>query len=293
MNTTIKRPVPAWNSIFKFLPASLLIIFIIIALDYVTAGQTLWTDPRPQLVAIGLIRTLGLAVSALLLVRAVISMAPSGREEPAMEEVSWFQRSFGIQTPEAFSGNKQNEMNLHNFASNASEIGYYFGSFTLFLLFPFVYDHWRFLAKNKIASFFAPSLTVLLASIPVMAFNYNLWNHPVTQFAFFATLFILIYYTFRAFTTPAAPLRGIRYYLLALCLLYPAMQIIFLGWGGSLSKGWEVTEYKEFLIPLTFFIYSLGLVIKVEKRVGLKYGAAGLAITLVFLLLRVMQSLQN
>ena len=71
-----------------------------------------------------------------------------------MEEVSWFQRSFGIKTPEALSGNKQGEMNLHNFASNTSEIVYYFASFVYLIAFPFVYDQMRALSQVKVVTFF-------------------------------------------------------------------------------------------------------------------------------------------
>ena len=388
MNTAVRRTGSAWASSHILLPVAVVIFAAVIAIDFVTTGQLVSTNPVPQFSGLYLVRTLVLLISAVLLVVAVVSMAqPAGtprKEEPlvldlkvvqisipmplilwatlvltlsfallllfnpvwftilsgedwiiemvsslllffaaanfvilllalranrpgtplyligvaflaavvfliGMEEVSWFQRSFGIETPEAFGGNKQNELNLHNFASNEIEIAYYFAGFIWFVLFPFAYHHLPFLQKNSLASFFVPGMTVLFLSAPFVAFNYNLWNNATIQFAFFATGAILVYYTVRSLSQPTAS-PG-RYVLAGLCLAYVVIQIICLSQGQYLLKGWEVTEYKESLIPLSFLVYSLGLVMRVEKRIGLNFVFVNFCVGLAFVGLRILQKL--
>jgi hypothetical protein len=239
----------------------------------------------------------------------------------AMEEVSWFQRSFGFQTPEALSGNSQGELNLHNFASNASELIYYFASFIYLIAFPFVYDQIKALSRLKVVAFFAPGLTTLFVSAPLAAFNYGLWNSQSTQFAFFATLAILIFYLWRSVMEPMVtsgaygvePLGGgpakastpspafvepatmpwLRYYLIALSLVCLLAQVIFIGLGHTFVKGWEVTEYKEFFIPIGFYVYSLELIMRQKGTVGSKFIVVTVGTGLIVAALRLLQVFQN
>lgn len=206
-----------------------------------------------------------------------------------MEEISWFQRSFALKTPVAFSGNSQGEMNFHNFASNETEIAYYFASYIFLVLFPFAFIQIHGLNKFAGISFFAPDLIILLAGAPMTAFSYNLWNNLTIQFAFFSTAIIVIYLTAAAISRPDSSSFGYRLYWVALGAALIIIQIAFL-WKGHLQVlGWEVTEYKESLIPLAFFVYTAHLIQKTEKRIGPKYLAPAGAVLLVFFGLRVLQ----
>jgi hypothetical protein len=78
--------------------------------------------------------------------------------------------------------------------------------------------------------------------------------------AFFVTLFILISYAWR--------LRSIdRTFLLpTLVAVYLLTQILLVMHGEMLVDHWEVNEYKEFFIPLSFLIYSLEMLQKFRPR---------------------------
>jgi hypothetical protein len=208
-----------------------------------------------------------------------------------MEEVSWFQRSFGFQTPDAFSGNVQEEFNLHNFASNEGEIFYYLAAFIYLILFPFLYHQVPLFSKSEIISFFSPSLNILLIGAPFAAFNFNLWNNATIQFAFFATLLILMLYVYKEISGPTQSTSQKRYYLATLCFAYLVTQVLFIWQGDKFFKGWEVTEYKELLIPMTFFVYSLEMLMRAKKVVGLRVVLSTAAVGFIVFVLRILQKL--
>jgi hypothetical protein len=208
-----------------------------------------------------------------------------------MEEVSWFQRVFGIATPAALSGNIQGEMNLHNLASTESEIFYYFGSFVYLILFPFITHQVVPSFKAKIISFFSPSLVVLCFAAPLAAFNYNLWNNSTIQFAFFTTLGILILFAYRTLARPTKP--SVRYVLIALCTVSLLTQVVFIWQGHNFVREWDVTEYKELLMPMAFFVYSLEILMKTKKKMGSTAVLSALSVGLVMLVLRVVEKLNH
>jgi hypothetical protein len=57
-----------------------------------------------------------------------------------MEEISWFQQLVAFESPASFGENLQGELNLHNFATNKFENAYYFGTFLLFVVAPFLVE---------------------------------------------------------------------------------------------------------------------------------------------------------
>ena len=81
-----------------------------------------------------------------------------------------------------------------------------------------------------------------------MAYNYDMWNILFTQLAFFLTLFILIYMTWAT-----RQVKTTFLYLALLTLTLVLTQILFLVLGHRFIQGWEVTEYKELLIPIVHF----------------------------------------
>lgn len=181
-----------------------------------------------------------------------------------MEEVSWCQRYLSIKTPEVFRANMQGEINLHNFATETVENIYYFSTFLFFAVFSFVYDKTHLSKGNKCISFFIPSRFILFISAILLAYNYEPWPFPVyIQFGFFITLHILVHYVWSAFKG-VNDLSKEKYYLSALLTVYILTQALLIVRGNTFLRSWDTTEYKEFFIPLSFFIYSLEVLHKVS-----------------------------
>ena len=168
-----------------------------------------------------------------------------------MEEVSWFQRVLSIETPAALAVSPRDELNLHNLATDLVENAYYGGAFVFLVLLPFINEQTGLLRKFRYAQHFLPSSSVLLAGSLAMAYNYDMWNILFTQLAFFLTLFILVYkaWAARQFKIPFI-------YLTFLTATLVLTQVLFLALGDRFIQGWEVTEYKELLIPFVFLLYS-------------------------------------
>jgi len=176
-----------------------------------------------------------------------------------MEEVSWFQRVLNIDTPQAFNANMQKEINLHNYLTNEVENTYYFSSFLFLILIPFINDTTSLFQKYSRLSFFIPSRFVLLVSAIAVTYNYDMWNIMFTQISFFITLFIIIYYGWH--------MRSVDHTFLLpfLFTVYCMTQVLFLIYGSNFKRSWDVTEYREFFIPLSFLFYSLEILHRSNK----------------------------
>ncbi len=173
----------------------------------------------------------------------------------AMEEVSWFQRVFKIETPDLFAGNIQKEMNLHNFATNKVENIYYWGAFVFTVVLPFILVNYPGL-KNKPVGLFVPRPFVAVIGAIACAYNYDMWNIVHIQLAFFGSICILIYFS----VLSRNPLEKIA--LISISTLLIASQVAFLLDGKSFDRLWNVTEYKEFFIPLAFLAYSADVLMR-------------------------------
>ena len=178
-----------------------------------------------------------------------------------MEEISWGQRIIGFDSPSPFLESDQPETNLHNIATDMFELWYYSLATVFLIVLPFVHDRTTLLDRIPFVGPLVPSLTVAFMSAPVAAYNYDNWNRPSIQILFYLTLFILVYYLLLRFR------QGKRFasqvYFLLMPLAIVAIQAKFLQ-GGDFLRYWDVTEYKEFFIPLGFFIYSIDLVLKAK-----------------------------
>lgn len=182
------------------------------------------------------------------------------------EEISWGQRLLGFHTPESLAGNMQGEANLHNLATDKVEVVYYFGAFAFLILLPFVRECTDAFAEIPAAEFILPRRAALLAAAPMVAFSFNKWALATTQFAFFATIAILGWYLVAERGRRGAS-RVLTGATLAVCLV---AQAGFLLLGDRQARVWDVTEYRELLIPLGFFVYALELrrrVAAAERRV--------------------------
>jgi hypothetical protein len=184
----------------------------------------------------------------------------------AMEEVSWFQRYLEIETTGLFLSNEQKEMNLHNFATDLIENAYYFSSFIFLILVPFLIDHGIPFGNYQFIRIFAPSRFLVFPSALFVSYNYDMWNIFITQFAFFITLFILLYYARAAWQGGHE-----RLLLLTILTVYVLSQVVFLVFGDRFERLWDITEYKELLIPMAFLFYAFEVMSRVLK---LKYTPA-------------------
>ena len=176
-----------------------------------------------------------------------------------MEEISWGQRILGFETPTEYLENVQHEANIHNIATEAFEFLYYMGATVFLIIMPFVQERTRLAESFPNEGMFVPGSTVLFLSAPLAAFNYDLWNSTQMQVLFHATVVILLYYA-----VLAAKRHRDRLYFFVIPVAVAAIQIIFLVRGG-LVRHWELTEYKEFFIPLGFVVYSLTLWRRVSR----------------------------
>ncbi len=178
----------------------------------------------------------------------------------AIEEISWFQRIIDIRTPKSFSGNIQKELNLHNFATNYVENAYYFGVFVFFIVFPFfniIYK--KAIHRSQLSIFIAPPYFILLGAY-FCVFNYDMWNILLTQISFYGSILALI--ALQYFCQSNRDKFRVR---LTLVIVF-TIQLLFLSHGEHLVRSWEITEYKELLIPLCFFFYSIELFRSIKKK---------------------------
>ena len=175
----------------------------------------------------------------------------------AGEEISWFQRVLDIETPAAFAGNLQNEMNLHNFETNAVEVAYYFTAWALLVALPFTMDHFPPARGIALLRRFAPDRLAVALAAPMVAYTHDQWNQAPSQLMVYATVLVLLLYVRRTAGVERTCFAG------ALVALV-AIQAAYLTWGAGFIRYWDVTEYREFFIPLGMLVWC----VQVFRRAG-------------------------
>lgn len=186
----------------------------------------------------------------------------------AGEEISWFQRVLDIETPAAFEGNLQNEMNLHNFETNAIEVAYYFTAWALLVAMPFVLDHFPPAREIALLRRFAPDRLMIAFAAPMVAYTHEQWNMAPLQLMVYATVLVLLLYVRRSTSAERACFAG------ALAAVV-AIQAAYLTWGHRFLRAfWDVTEYREFLIPLGMLVWC----VQVFRRAGAARAVARAAV---------------
>lgn len=176
-----------------------------------------------------------------------------------MEEISWMQRVFGLESSQHFEGNVQGELNLHNFATGSIEIAYYFGAFALTVFIPFMRKKNVFYQDNNLF-LLIPRPWIIYVGAVACAYNFDMWNIFPMQIAFFSTCFILFYMMITHRSKTTAVISGIA--LVNVILTQGAFLLIT----DRYARGWEVTEYREFLMPLAFLAYSLDVLMQISKK---------------------------
>ena len=189
-------------------------------------------------------RTLSLVLSALFAVTLFVI---------GMEEISWMQRVFDIETPAVFAGNQQQEMNLHNMHSilfgNAHKLAMVFGLIVL----PFLVET---APKNALLGAlrdFLPGRFVLMVSGPFIAFNYIGWNMFLTPFTVAVAVLIFHYYA-RAARDRGD--RGEARFFRLLVLFVVVAQGLFLALGERFVRTWDTSEYGELFMAIGLALFS-------------------------------------
>ncbi len=176
----------------------------------------------------------------------------------AMEEVSWFQRVLEIKTPEAFESNLQEELNLHNFATNIFEHIFYFGTFILLVVLPAIRFLYPSITNVKFLNVFIARPYMAIIGAVASAYNFDTWNNAFTQIAFFSSIVGLCIYLF------LSKRNSEKYIVLFSVVLILVSQVMFFKNSSVFDRIYEITEYKEFFIEIALLIYSLEVYIQTK-----------------------------
>jgi hypothetical protein len=166
-----------------------------------------------------------------------------------MEEISWFQRVLGFETPpELARANMQQEFNLHNLHTDLFENLYYLGAAFALILLPFLRDALP-AARGVWAAIldYAPARWVVAVAAPLSIFNYGLWNVIPMQVTMMLTVLVAACYA------RAAGRRGTRAeaaLFAALAVVIAGGQAAFLAGGHLMPNIWDASEYKELFIAI-------------------------------------------
>lgn len=184
--------------------------------------------------------------------RILAALAAAGLLLVGLEEVSWFQRVAGFDTPRVLGANEQGEANLHNLATVLSENVYYFGAGAFFAILPALDGGERALRRLRLSSAFLPSRRVAIVSASFVGYNYDMWNSLSIQLPVFASA------AFLAILVAEARGTGRRVWLpLAGLVTVVSTQMGFLLFGNDMVRLWGATEYKELFIPVVCLWYAV------------------------------------
>jgi hypothetical protein len=171
-----------------------------------------------------------------------------------MEEISWMQRIFALRTPEMLSGNIQDELNLHNLATNQIGTLHKLAGFAFLIFLPFMAGTAPVAMIGPSLSALVPSRCVALVAAPMAALNYNGWDFLPMQMATFLTVGIVLYFALQAW-------RQGRLAESILCVGMAAAivvaQFLFIAFGDQFARIWDITEYKELFIALGLFAWTV------------------------------------
>lgn len=186
--------------------------------------------------------------SAYLLGFAVVCVLLAG------EEVSWFQRQAGFETPAAFAGNAQKEFNLHNFETDRVETAYYLAAFGVAVCGAFLRENCAIVRSLPWLAGLLPGRYVAYAGAFGAGFNYEMWNTIPTQLKCFATVAILCRFAWHGRGRP-----GGAWLPLTVLLVFASGQVLSLALGHTMVRSWDGTEVKELFMPMSFLLYAMEL----------------------------------
>ncbi|QYJ08176.1 hypothetical protein [Qipengyuania flava] len=169
-----------------------------------------------------------------------------------MEEVSWFQRQIGFETPAGVAErNWQGEFNLHNFQTDIAELLLYSSTGLFLVLLPLVRE--SALARLPVLAPFAsflPDRTVAAISAPMVVFTYSHWTLLPVQATSWITLGVCL-----AFAASSSTTKG-RAFWAALALWVTGGQAAILVTGDTMLMMYDSSEYRELFIAIGLAAYA-------------------------------------
>ena len=172
-----------------------------------------------------------------------------------LEEVSWFQRDLGIETPEFFERNLQGELNFHNFATNFFENLYYGAAFASFVLAPYLYACSTWL-RRRLSAKLVPGLAPFVAVAISCSYNYDMWIGIPMQIALWLAALIVLDQARQANTEKRS------FVLWASVTLMAISQLVYLVRGEMFVRLKDITEYREYLVAVGIFLYAIELLVR-------------------------------
>ena len=172
----------------------------------------------------------------------------------AMEEISWFQRVIGFDTPEAVAErNWQGEFNLHNFQTDITELGLYAGTGVFLVLLPLLREALQEVRPfDRLVRLF-PDRTVAAISAPMLMLTYGHFNLLPVQAATWLGIAAMIAFALEA----CAGHRRAEATLFATLAVGIAIgQAAYLSIGHRMIEIFDATEYREAILALGLAIYG-------------------------------------
>ena len=172
-----------------------------------------------------------------------------------LEEVSWFQRVFDVETPERLlaAGNAQGELNLHNFATSASGNAYYVGAFSFALLWPYLLGDRELPRKLSWTSDIVPHPLVLLVSAPALALSFEKWD----VFWINAMLWGGLVMVATIAIGSGKAIEGPRWVQPLVGAAVVTTLVVLATWGDRMTRSWDESEVRELVIPFGFLLYAI------------------------------------
>lgn len=188
-----------------------------------------------------------------------------------MEEVSWGQRIFDIESSEFFLNNNwQNEMNLHNLNTDLSDRIYISGASIVLILFPFYQQKIKRFFSNINLSFlnkFMPSQWIFApATIMLSTIGGSTTSHK--SLFMFAAFFALVGLTYNLVNNiKSSPIKSIYFALLILVYISSAFSFFIFRSDSAINQTryWASSEYIEVYIALGLFIYTVDFMFRQSK----------------------------
>lgn len=185
----------------------------------------------------------------------------------AMEEISWGQRIFDIESSEFFlEHNAQDETNLHNLNTRLSEAMYYTGAFVLLVGLPFFRKQaTTLLSKLRLASLrvFLPAAWLLVPFAAFVGFtgaDRLTWPYVFIMLA--ATLTILGMHLANQIRTNNTRWSIYATVLVIAIVTWAIHLTSFFDYAGTGTRNWFPTEWSELFIALGIFSYAVSLYVE-------------------------------
>lgn len=171
-----------------------------------------------------------------------------------LEEISWFQRVFEVESPEfMINRNGQQELNLHNLATDVTGNAYFVGGFVFCIAVPFVLTDRALPASLSWLEPVIPGRSVLFATATSVGVVYEMWNIVWIQMTFWFTVAAL------ACLGDDRSTRRLARALLAVTVLVAGTYLVF---GDEMIRSWDDTEVRELIIPFGLVVAGLQVVFR-------------------------------